>query len=102
MLDLGSLEGQIEALRSPAINVRALAFQLLKARKADAISPVMKLLEANNPYVRARAVWLLSQLGERGKTETIRLLKHEDAMIRGVAFGRFVRLNLIFYHTPKN
>ncbi len=84
-LDLGSLEGQIEAFRSPAINVRALAFQLLKARKADAISPVMKLLEANNPYVQARAVWLLSQLGERGKAETIRLLKHEDAMIRAVA-----------------
>ncbi|HEY5918399.1 MAG TPA: c-type cytochrome, partial [Chryseolinea sp.] len=85
ILDLESLEGQIEALRSPAVNVRALAFQLLRARKADAISPVMKLLESNNPYLQARAVWLLSQLGERGKAETISLLKHEDAMIRAVA-----------------
>ena len=85
-LDVGSLEGQIEAFRSPAINVRALAFQLLKARKADAIAPVMKLLEGINPYLQARAVWLLSQLGERGRSETIRLLKHKDAMIRAVAF----------------
>lgn len=84
-LDLATLDGQIQALKSPAVNVRASAFQLLKARKEDAISSVTKLLEDKNPYHQARAIWLLSQLGERGKAETINLFKHKDAMIRAVA-----------------
>jgi putative membrane-bound dehydrogenase-like protein len=91
-LDLQSLEGQIEAFKSPAINVRAHALQLLKAKGEAAIDPVVKLLESNNPYHRARAIWLLSQLGERGKAETIKLLEHKDEMTRVVAW-RALRQN---------
>jgi len=85
VLDLTSLEGQIQALKSPAVNVRAFAFQLLKAKKHDVVSAVTKLLEDSNPYYQARAIWLLSQLGDKGKAETVNLLKHKDAMIRAVA-----------------
>ena len=85
-LDLKSLDGQIEAFTSPAINVRAYALQLLRARGAEAIQPVAELLKHENPYYQARAIWLLSLLGEQGKEETIRLLEHKDAMTRAVAF----------------
>ena len=85
-LDLKSLEGQIEAITSPAVNVRAYALQLLKARGEEAIQPVAELLEHENPYYQARAVWLLSLLGEKGKRETIKALEHKDAMLRVAAF----------------
>ena len=84
-LDFKSLEGLIEAFTSPAINVRAYALQLLKAKGEEAIQPTLKLLEHENPYDQARAVWLLSLLGEKGKGETIKLLGHDDAMMRAVA-----------------
>jgi putative membrane-bound dehydrogenase-like protein len=84
-LDFESLEGQIESLKSPAVNVRALAFQLLKARKDEAVTSVKNLLEDANPYHQARAIWLLSQLSEKGKVEVVSLLKHKDVMMRAVA-----------------
>lgn len=84
-LDFQSLEGQIEALKSPAINVRAHALQLLKTGGEGAIEPVMKLIESANPYHQARAIWLLSQLGERGKAETVKILSDKDEMRRVVA-----------------
>jgi hypothetical protein len=82
-LDLGSLEGQMDAFTSPAVNVRAHAFQLLKSRKDEAIASAEKLLIDINPYHQARAVWLLSQLGERGKTETIKLLLNIGTPLSG-------------------
>jgi putative membrane-bound dehydrogenase-like protein len=84
-LDLATLEGQLQAFKSPAVNVRATAFELLKARKDDALPSIMKLLEDNNSYNSARAVWLLSQLGDNGKAETVTLLKHKEAIIRVAA-----------------
>ena len=60
------IEGQITALRSPAVNVRALGFEGLKARGDAALPAVAALLDDENPYMRARAVWLLAQLGPDG------------------------------------
>jgi putative heme-binding domain-containing protein len=36
--------------------------------------------------VQARAVWLLSQLGDAGKNETVKILSNTDAMLRATAF----------------
>ena len=85
-LDFESVKGQMEAFMSPATNVRAHALQLLAARGDEAIQPVVELLQHNNPYYQARAIWLLSLLDEKGKKETIGCLKHENAMMRAVAF----------------
>ena len=85
-LDLTRLDGQIEAFLNPAVNVRAHALKLLVARGDDVFQPVQQLLQDKNPYNQARAIWLLSLLGEKGKKETIGLLGHKDAMMRAVAF----------------
>ncbi len=65
--DASTLEGQITALRSPAVNVRAIGFEGLRARGAAAVEPVAALLHDPNAYIRGRAVFLLAQLGEDGR-----------------------------------
>ena len=85
-LDLATTEGQIAALQSPAYNTRHLGFTRLKALGADAVEPVAALLKNDNPYLAARAVWLLAQLGESGQEKVRPLLKSDNARQRLLAF----------------
>jgi putative membrane-bound dehydrogenase-like protein len=65
--DASTVDGLLTALRSPAVNVRAIGFYGLKARGASAVEAVAPLLRDPNPYVQARAIFLLYQLGEEGR-----------------------------------
>ncbi len=65
-MDLSTIEGQITALKSPAVNVRAIGFEKLKAQGRAALKPVAALLDDPNPYIQARAIYLLYQLGISG------------------------------------
>lgn len=84
--DLGTTEGRITALRSPAVNVRAVGYLKLRAQGAAAVAPVSALLDDANPYVRARAIWLLAELGPEGVARVGGLLKAEDPPTRVAAF----------------
>ncbi|MBA2561607.1 MAG: dehydrogenase, partial [Chitinophagaceae bacterium] len=57
-IDLSSIEGQIDAFKNPAVNVRNSAFEKLKQQGVTVIESVKALLEDENPFVQARAVWL--------------------------------------------
>ncbi len=81
-IDLSSTKGQIDALLSPAINVRMAGFTALKAQGAGVLEPVMNLLSSSNQYHRARAVFLMVHLGPEGQFEVERLLKAADASVR--------------------
>jgi putative membrane-bound dehydrogenase-like protein len=85
-IDLTTVKGQIEALKNPAVNVRNPAFEKLKQQGNVVIEPVKDLLNDENPYIQARAVWLLSQLGEQGIKETEKILDHKDELLRATAF----------------
>jgi putative membrane-bound dehydrogenase-like protein len=85
-LDLATPEGQVLALRSPAPNVRGAAFHRLKARGEAAVPAVAALLPDDNPYVAARAVFLLAQLGDKGADLVRRELASADDTRRLVAF----------------
>ena len=85
-INLGTTEGQIEALKNPAINVRNQAFSKLVAAGVSSIEPVKKLLESDNPYVQARATWLLSKLGPAGIAEVEKLLTNKNPQIRVTAY----------------
>ena len=85
-LDFNSIQGQLEALKNPAVNVRNIAFEKLKQQGAAVIEPVKKLLHDENPFVRAMAVWLLAQLGNEGKKEVENILTDKDEQIRATAF----------------
>jgi len=84
--DLATTEGQVAALLSPAVNVRALGYTRLRAQGEAAVGAVSALLQAENPYHRARAVWLLAELGPAGVAQVTAQLASPDAQLRVAAF----------------
>ena len=84
--ELSTTEGQLEVLRSPAINVRNQGFIALRAQGEAVLPDVKALLEDDNPYHQARAVWLMAQLGKRGIQEVVALLEDDDPRLRLTAF----------------
>jgi len=97
-IDLSTVKGQIAALKSPANNVRHAGFSRLKKGGASSLEAVSLLLEEGNPYFRARAIWLLAQLGPQGveKVESI-LASATDPQMKVVCFRvlRFVQANML-------
>lgn len=84
-VELNTTEGQINALKNPAINVRNSGFEKLKQQGEKVIEQVKALLNDENPYIKARAIWLLSQLGEAGKKEVEKLLSVNDEQLKATA-----------------
>ncbi|MFT4567345.1 MAG: putative membrane-bound dehydrogenase-like protein, partial [Saprospiraceae bacterium] len=57
-IDLTTIDGQIDALLNPAINVRSLGFEKLLQQGETVVPNVQKILESDNPLHKARAIWL--------------------------------------------
>jgi len=95
--DMSSLKGQIAAFKNPAVNVRGTAFYYLKKRGVRAVSSVKALLYDPNPYIQARATFLLAQLGRKGIAVVEPRLKHRDPQMRIAAFRalRYVDSNVL-------
>lgn len=89
-LKLETTEGQIAALKSPAINTRWVGFTRLKARSKEAVEPVSKILKDEDPWIAARAVWLLAQLGANGEKLVAPLLESKDDDKRLVAYRALI------------
>jgi putative membrane-bound dehydrogenase-like protein len=85
-IDISTTQGKIEALKNPAQNVHYLGFEALLAGGQKSIEPLKALLNEPNPFHRARAIWLMAQLGNEGKSEVEKLLKSPDENFRLVAF----------------
>lgn len=86
VINLNTVDGQLQALKSPAINVRNQGFESLKKQGENIVETVRILLADNNPFVRARAVWLLAQPGPKCKAELEKLLTHADIQLRVAAY----------------
>ena len=84
--DLQTVEGAAIALQSPAVNVRSLGYQKLKAAGAAAYDAVAKILDDPNPYVASRAIWLMPYLGKQGRAKLNALVTGEDRANRLTAF----------------
>jgi len=84
--DPSTIDGLIAALRSPAVNVRAIGFMGLKARGTSAVEPVAALLNDPNPYMRGRAIFLLYQLGPDGQRRAGAPESFTDPALRIAAF----------------
>jgi putative membrane-bound dehydrogenase-like protein len=85
-IDISTTQGQIEALKNPAQNVRYQGFEALVAGGQKSIEAVKDLLNSENPFHRARAIWLMAQLGDSGRMEVENLLKSQNENTRLVAF----------------
>ncbi|HEY6977356.1 MAG TPA: PVC-type heme-binding CxxCH protein [Chitinophagaceae bacterium] len=85
-INLNTIGGQLLAFRSPAINVRNEGFEKLKQQGNAAIPIVKPLLNDQNRFIRARAIWLLAQLGEKGEDEVENILNDPNAQLRATAY----------------
>jgi putative membrane-bound dehydrogenase-like protein len=92
--DEKTIDGLITALRSPAVNVRAIAFEGLKARGAAAVNAVAALLNDPNIYLRGRAIFLLYQLGPEGRQRAGAPESLTDPALRITAYRAMRRANL--------
>ena len=92
--DASTVPGLITALRSPAVNVRAIGFEGLKARGAAAIEPVAALLNDPSPYLRGRAIYLLYQLGPEGQKRAGTPESYTDPALRIAAYRAMRRAGL--------
>jgi putative heme-binding domain-containing protein len=92
--DAATLDGLITALRSPAVNVRAIGFQGLKPRGASAVNAVAALLKDPNPFIRGRAIFLLHQLGSEGQKRAGTPESQADPAMKIAAYRAMRRTNL--------
>ena len=92
--DPATIDGAITALRSPAVNVRAIGFAALKARGASAVNPVAALLKDPNPFIRGRAIFLLYQLGPEGIKRAGVPESYAEPAMRIAAYRAMRRANL--------
>jgi putative membrane-bound dehydrogenase-like protein len=92
--DAATVDGLITALRSPAVNVRAIGIEGLKARGAAAIDAVAALLNDPSPYMRGRAIFLLYQLGPEGRARAGSPESFTDPALRIAAYRAMRRADV--------
>lgn len=92
LIDVNTEDGMLEALKSPAINVRALGFERARAAgfSESTKKMVTKLLSSENPYHHARAAWLLNTSDSAGKKTLEEWVAGKDTRL-GVAAFRALR-----------
>jgi len=88
LIDVNTEDGLLEALKSPAINVRAFGFERARALgfSANTQKLVNKLLSSENPYHHARAAWLLNTSDSAGKKTLEQWVAGKDTRLGVVAF----------------
>jgi len=93
--DYTTPEGAVEALRSPAVSVRAKAWNALHAMGEKAEPALLKLYADKNPRMRARALWLLGKIEGRGEYFVKKAIADQDADIRITAIRLLRQLKLV-------
>ena len=91
--DLSTAAGAAKALRNPCNSVRYMAYQALVKMKSSATSELSKLATDSNPRMRARALWVLSKVGD-AKQVVQQATKDSDADVRitGVRIARQAKI----------
>jgi len=85
-IEFNTLEGLIEAFKSPAVNIRYHALERLKDSGEIIIPRILPLLKDDNEYIRMRTIWLLAQSGQAGIQKTVKILEEGKPSARVVAF----------------
>lgn len=97
---LDGIESAINDIRSPAAHVRVAGQDAIRKHGSDAVPELKTLLQDPNPFVRARAVWLLADPAIDA-TDAVRdvLTGEADSQLRAAAF-RALRRNIELQQTP--
>jgi len=97
-LDLRTADGCVEALQSPNLSTRYLAWSALQAMSPNADQPLLKLWNtAPDPRMRARALYVLAQ--EKGRAdEYVKMAmasENPDLRVTGLRIAREAKLDVI-------
>jgi putative membrane-bound dehydrogenase-like protein len=92
-----TIEGNIEALKSPNLSTRYVAWTNLHKEGAKAEPALLKLFESKVPHERARALWLLGRIKGKGQQYVDNAIKDKNPDIRivGVRLARQLKLDVI-------
>jgi putative membrane-bound dehydrogenase-like protein len=95
--DFTTPEGAAEALKSPAVSVRYLAWKALHAMQEKAEPALKTLWESDNPRFKARALWLFGNIKGRGEFAVQVALRNSnsDIRIQGLRLARQLKLDVI-------
>ena len=88
--DLTTPAGAVEALKNPNLSARYQAWQKLHAWGAEAETVLAEMAKSDNPRYRARALWLLSKMDEKGEQYVQQALQDKDVNLRiaGIRMAR--------------
>ncbi|MFB3132343.1 MAG: PVC-type heme-binding CxxCH protein, partial [Rhodothermales bacterium] len=97
--DLSTPAGAVEALKSPNIATRSLAWLALHEWGVEAEPALQTLWQADHPRHRARALWLLGRIEGRGAHYVEKALQEADSNLRivGLRLARQRGLDVIPY-----
>lgn len=89
-LDLNTLDGAAQGLKSPNQAIRFLAWNRLHDAGLSAEPALLKLLDEGSYLTSIRSLWLLAQLPQKGLDYTTKLLanQNEDFRIAGIRMLR--------------
>ena len=91
--DVTTAAGAVQALRNPCNSVRFMAYQALIKMKGNAANELSKLAVDANPRLRARALWLLSKIGDAKQVvQQATKDKDSDVRITGIRIARQAKL----------
>ncbi|QNF33578.1 PQQ-dependent sugar dehydrogenase [Adhaeribacter swui] len=96
--DLSNPAGAAEALKSPNLATRYLAYEKLQGWGKKSEKVLAKMFNSDsNPRFRARAFWLLSKLDKKGKKYIDAAVNDSDANIRmaGIRAAEELKMNTI-------
>lgn len=85
-IDFDSVEGQIAALNSPAVNVRYVAANKLAGGGEKSVAKLLTVFARGDSVSRARIIWVLSRCGDIGVKTVEKMLKEGDEPSRLTAF----------------
>jgi putative membrane-bound dehydrogenase-like protein len=85
-LDFNSQEGLFTAMKNPAVNVRFMATNKLAEQGAGSFDAIMALTKDKNEFTKARAIWLLARMGDKGKSKLIEYLNDGNEDEKVIAF----------------
>jgi putative membrane-bound dehydrogenase-like protein len=99
VLDLSTPRGAMEALQSPNLATRYLAWENLNGLGAKAEPVLQEMWKSDNPRYRARALWLLAKIDGKGEQYIQQALKDQnpDIRITGLRVARQESSNIIPY-----
>ncbi len=92
-ISLSTAEDAAEALQSPNLSTRYLAWQKLHSMGESGSPALEKMFASQNPRFRARALWLLSKIENKGLGYIQEAIKDNDANIRITGLRAALQIN---------